>query len=185
MTRPIVWALAVTAVAGGWASGVVGKLDQTRIDQTRIDRTGPTSGVAVTPSVARGAPDAAASGPNTMTLFADQQGHFTTDAVIDGRRLRMLVDTGATSCAFTYEDAQRMGLNVADRDFRHPVQTANGVIHAAFVRIPSMRVGSITVQAVEGMVMPRGRLSTSLLGMSFLRRLTEFSMNGARLTLRG
>lgn len=48
-----------------------------------------------------------------------------------------------------------------------------------------MRVGNIVVQGLEGMVMPRGVLSTSLLGMSFLKRLNEFSMNGNRLTLRG
>ncbi|MCJ2035066.1 TIGR02281 family clan AA aspartic protease [Methylobacterium sp. J-068] len=174
MTRPIVWAFGITAVAAIWAVGLA----------ERFDRSALTSAaVGVPPADARSA--GAPFRPNTETLFADSQGHFATEAVIDGRRLRMLVDTGATTCAFTYEDAERAGLSVSERDFRLPVQTANGTVYAARVRISAMRVGNIVVQGVDGMVMPRGRLSTSLLGMSFLKRLNEFSMNGGRLTLRG
>lgn len=174
MTRPILWALGVTASAAIWAVGLA----------ERFDRPTPAAATAVAPPSA-GRVSPVSAGPGTMTLFADAHGHFITDAVIDGRRLNMLVDTGATSCAFTYEDAARAGLRVEERDFRVPVQTANGTILAARVRIPEMRIGPITVRGVDGMVMPRGRLATSLLGMSFLKRLNEFSMNGGRLTLRG
>lgn len=175
MTRPIVWALGVTAAAAIWAVGLA----------DRFQRPAPASATVATPLAERSPPAPARSGPSTMTLFADAQGHFSTDVVIDGQRLRMLVDTGATTCALTYEDAQRAGLRVSESDFRVPVQTANGITMAAAIRIPEMRIGTITVQGVNGMVMPRGRLSTSLLGMSFLKRLNEFSMNGGRLTLRG
>jgi aspartyl protease family protein len=174
MTRPIVWALGLTAAAAIWAVGLA----------DRFQRTLPQSASVATVPTERPTAAAIRSGPSTMTLFADSQGHFSTDVVIDGQRLRMLVDTGATSCAFTYEDAERIGLHVSERDFRVPVQTANGLAMAAAIRIPAMRIGTIIVQGVDGTVMPRGRLSTSLLGMSFLKRLNEFSMNGARLTLR-
>ncbi|GJD74292.1 retropepsin-like aspartic protease family protein [Methylobacterium goesingense] len=172
MTRPIFWALGVTGVAALWAVGLV----------DRFDRAPPA---AVAKPAPEERPTRVAFQPNTETLFADRQGHFATDAVIDGRRIRMLVDTGATTCAFTYEDAEASGLRVSESEFRMPVQTANGTVYAARVRIPSMRVGNIVVHGVDGMVMPRGRLSTSLLGMSFLKRLNEFSMNAGRLTLRG
>lgn len=174
MTRPIVWALGVTAAAASWGVGLV----------ERFERTKTTAAPAAQQSPAQATP-ASTARPNTETLFADRQGHFATDAVIDGQRLRMLVDTGATTCALTFEDAQRAGLRVNAGDFRSPVQTANGTTHGARVRIPSMRVGNIVVHEVDGLVMPRGVLSTSLLGMSFLKRLNEFSMNGNRLTLRG
>ncbi|MGU3362223.1 TIGR02281 family clan AA aspartic protease [Methylobacterium sp. M6A4_1b] len=175
MTRPIVWALGVTAAAAIWAVGLA----------DRFQRTAPESAAVATPLTERSPPPHVRSGPGTMTLFADAQGHFSTDVVLDGQRLRMLVDTGATTCAFTYEDAERAGLRVSERDFRVPVQTANGVAMAAAIRVREMRIGTITVQGVNGLVMPRGRLTTSLLGMSFLKRLNEFSMNGGRLTLRG
>ena len=176
MTRPIVWAFGVTAAAAIWAVGLAERFQRPPAPETAIIAT-PLGERAMGASV-RG-------GPSTLTLFSDAQGHFSTDAVIDGKRLRMLVDTGATACAFTYEDAERAGLRVGEHDFRVPVQTANGTILVAPVRIPEIRIGTITVQGVNGMVMPRGRLSTSLLGMSFLKRLNEFSMNGGRLTLRG
>ena len=53
------------------------------------------------------------------------------------------------------------------------------------VRIPVVRIGTISVRDVEAVVVPRGRLATSLLGMSFLRRLGDVSMTRGRLTLRG
>lgn len=172
MTRPILWALGVTGGAAIWAVGLVERFD--RPAPAAVSKPAPATYLAD-----------ATTRPNTETLFADRSGHFATDATIDGHRIRMLVDTGATTCAFTYEDAERSGLRVSESEFRLPVQTANGTVYAARVRVPSMRVGNIVVQGVDGMVMPRGRLSTSLLGMSFLKRLTEFSMNGGRLTLRG
>ncbi|NEU10881.1 TIGR02281 family clan AA aspartic protease [Methylobacterium sp. BTF04] len=177
MTRPIVWALGVTGVAALWGVSIVSKIDRVapavETVQTRPDPA--RAGAAPANEVLR----------NALTLFADGGGHFAADATIDGAHLRMLLDTGATVCTFTYEDAQRAGLRFSERDFSHPIQTANGTILAATVRIGTIRVGTITVQAVDAVVMPRGRLATSLLGMSFLRRLSEFSMANGRLTLRG
>jgi aspartyl protease family protein len=53
------------------------------------------------------------------------------------------------------------------------------------IRIPEMSVGDIVVRDVEAVVMPPGRLVTSLLGMAFLRRLKSFEVSAGRLTLRG
>ncbi|WP_292508576.1 TIGR02281 family clan AA aspartic protease [Methylobacterium sp.] len=123
--------------------------------------------------------------PNTLVLEANAQGHFLTEVTVDGSRLSMLVDTGATLCAFSQEDAERAGIRVSERDFTARTQTANGVVAVAPVRIPVIRIGTITVRDVEAVVVPRGRLSTSLLGMSFLRRLSDVGMARGRLTLRG
>ena len=41
------------------------------------------------------------------------------------------------------------------------------------------------VNDVDAVVIPRGLLSTSLLGMSFLRRLRDFGVSGSTMTLRG
>lgn len=120
-----------------------------------------------------------------IALSADRSGHFHTDAVIDGRSLKMLVDTGATLCAFTEEDAARAGLRVAPGDFTKVVETANGIVKVAPVRIGSIRIAGITVRDVDAVVVPKGRLSTNLLGMSFLRRLREFQIANGTLTLRG
>lgn len=123
--------------------------------------------------------------PGTIALHADRSGHFEADAVVDGRSLRMVVDTGATFCAFSEEDAARAGIRVGPADFTRPIATANGVIRVAPVRIGTIRIGPVTVRDVEAVVIPRGRLSTNLLGMSFLRRVRDFSIAGTTMSLRG
>ncbi len=97
----------------------------------------------------------------------------------------MLVDTGAALCVFTSEDAQRIGIRFGPRDFTARVATAYGTVPAARVRMREIRLGGIAVWDVEALVLPSGRLATSLLGMSFLRRLRGFEVAAGRMILRG
>ncbi|WP_232629249.1 retropepsin-like aspartic protease family protein [Methylobacterium sp. Leaf118] len=126
-----------------------------------------------------------AAGPATVALHAVGNGHFLADVVVEGRSLRMVVDTGATLCALSEEDAGRLGLRLQPGDFTREVATANGMVRVAPVRLAHVQIGGIGVRDVEAVVIPRGRLGTSLLGMSFLKRLRDFSIAGGRLTLRG
>jgi aspartyl protease family protein len=64
------------------------------------------------------------------------------------------------------------------------VQTANGVVRAAKARIPELRLQGIVVRDVEATVMPPGALNITLLGMSFLKQLKSFEMNGNTLILK-
>ncbi|WP_026596834.1 TIGR02281 family clan AA aspartic protease [Methylobacterium sp. 77] len=179
MTQPVLWALGVTSAAVTVAMSLVTRFENAphprergetalNIDSTSLGGTNPTR-----------------FAPNAITLSADSNGHFATDVDVAGRSLKMLVDTGATICAFSYEDAQRLGLRVYEQDFTRRIDTANGTVAAANVRIPVMRVGTISIRDVEAVVLPRGRLGTSLLGMSFLRRLNDFKMSDGRLMMRG
>ena len=45
-------------------------------------------------------------------------------------------------------------------------------------------LGELTVNDVEAVVLPKGRLEVSLLGMSFLRKLGSFNVSQGRLSLR-
>ena len=120
-----------------------------------------------------------------VALQAGRNGHFFVNALMDGRALPMMVDTGASSCAFAEEDAARIGIRVGPGDFTRVWSTANGTVRVAPIRIGVMQVGSITVRDVEAVVIPRGLLSTNLLGMSFLKRLRDFTVTGGTMTLRG
>jgi aspartyl protease family protein len=64
------------------------------------------------------------------------------------------------------------------------VNTANGTVKAAQVRLREVQIGRIAVRDVEAVVMPPGRLAGSLLGMSFLKRLASFNVSGGTLVLR-
>ena len=169
MTRPIVWALGMLATAALSAT-------------TTSDRLAARLGLAGSPSP--GAPASAAAG-QVLAISADLRGHFIVHPALNGQRVRMLVDTGASLVALRSEDAAAIGIRPQPREFNRPTSTANGTVMVAPVRIREMRVGDITVHDVEAVVVPAGRLGTNLLGMSFLRRLKGFEMASGRLTLKG
>ena len=119
----------------------------------------------------------------TVEIQAEPNGHFETEAEVNGRRIDFMVDTGATIVALSYEDAERAGLYLNDSDFTRAVTTANGIARVAPVRLDRVTVGDITVRDVPAAVAEPGRLKTSLLGMSFLNRLSRFDMRPGLLVL--
>ncbi|MCJ2051963.1 TIGR02281 family clan AA aspartic protease [Methylobacterium sp. J-070] len=157
----------------------IGFLSATAVQKLR-ERGRPGAATPVAAAVTVG--DGAVAG---VALQAGRNGHFFVHALMDGRALPMMVDTGASSCAFSEEDADRIGIRVQPGDFTRVWNTANGTVPVAPIRIAVMQIGSITVRDVDAVVIPRGRLGTSLLGMSFLRRLRDFSVSGGTMTLRG
>ena len=107
-----------------------------------------------------------------LTKAAD--GHFWAEGLINGSRVRFLVDTGASSVALTPFDAQRLGLEPATLIYDTPVHTANGDGLAARVRLASLSIAGTRMNGVDAVVVGRG-LPTSLLGMSYLGRLSRFA----------
>jgi aspartyl protease family protein len=120
---------------------------------------------------------------SVVEIEAGHNGHFNTEAEVNGRRIEVMVDTGATLVALTYEDAERAGLYLNQGDFNRAVSTANGVARYAPVKLDRISIGDITVRDVPAAVAEPGRLKTSLLGMSFLSRLSRFDMRSGLLVL--
>ncbi|MEO0618736.1 MAG: TIGR02281 family clan AA aspartic protease [Pseudomonadota bacterium] len=119
----------------------------------------------------------------TVYLKADQFGQFYADAYINGRRINVLVDTGASHVSLSFEDAERLGLFLTDRDFTKAARTANGVASVAPVRIDRIRIGDVMVRNIDGFVGQQGIEFPTLLGMSFLRKLDRMSVKGRQLEL--
>jgi aspartyl protease family protein len=63
------------------------------------------------------------------------------------------------------------------------VSTANGVARVAPVTLDRITIGDITVRDVPAAVAEPGRLRTSLLGMTFLNKLSRFDMRSGVLVL--
>ena len=120
---------------------------------------------------------------HVVELQAGRNGHVVTDADINGRSVEVMVDTGASMVALTFEAAERAGIYVRDRDFTLRASTANGVSLFAPVTLSSVSIGDITVRNVRAAVAERGKLQTTLLGMSFLGRLERFELRNGRLIL--
>ncbi len=119
----------------------------------------------------------------TIELKADASGHYVTNVEVNGREIEVLVDTGATMVALTYEDAERAGVFITDKDFTHRSSTANGTARVAPVTIDEISIGDITVRDVRGMVSEPGALHVSLLGMTFLSQLDRVDMRAGTLVL--
>lgn len=116
-------------------------------------------------------------------LKADGRGHFLADAEIDGTTVKVMVDTGASAVALSYEDADDVGLRPRTLDYDVPVSTANGIVNAARVSLRRVEVDGVEVRDVEGLVLPEGVLNGTLLGMSFLSRLRGFKVEDGVLYL--
>ena len=110
-------------------------------------------------------------------------GHYWADALIDGKAVRVMVDTGASVVALTPDDAVRLGLRLKPEDFSGTVITASGPVRAAPVELQAVAVAGARVERVEALVVERG-LPHSLLGMSYLGRLSSFSATPVEITLR-
>lgn len=107
----------------------------------------------------------------SIVLSKGRNGHFKAEARIDGRRIDVLVDTGASHIALRQSDAAKLGIYPRSSDFTVRVSTANGITKAAPVQLRTVEVGDIAVRDVTAIVHPDEGLSVNLLGMSFLSRL--------------
>jgi aspartyl protease family protein len=117
-------------------------------------------------------------------LKATHGGHFITAADINGTSVTVLVDTGATAVALSYEDAQDVGLRPSSLDYDIPVSTANGTAQAARVKIDRITIDNVEVEDVDALVLPEGALQGTLLGMTFLSRLASFRVEDGVLYLK-
>jgi len=118
-----------------------------------------------------------------IEIRAGDHGHYVTTASIEHMPVDVLVDTGASKVALSYEDAERIGLKPFALDFDQPVSTANGIVEAASVILRRIEIDNVIVHDVEGMVLPQGAMRGTLLGMSFLSRLSGFRMSDGTLYL--
>ena len=121
-----------------------------------------------------------AGGSGTVTLKADRLGHFFAEGAINGATTRFMVDTGASVIAIPGADARRMGLSFVDAP-QAAVRTAGGVVSAYKIKLDTVRIGGITLNNVDALVVDKG-LDMVLLGMSFLNR-TEMRRDGETMVL--
>lgn len=119
----------------------------------------------------------------TAQVTKSADGHYWAEAMVDGKVVRFLVDTGATAVALTADDARRLGYNPSGLDYRYDVITAEGKVKAAAVQLRSISIAGARVDNVEALVIERG-LHTSLLGMSYLGKLQSFEATRTSLILK-
>jgi aspartyl protease family protein len=122
---------------------------------------------------------------DTVEIVRGRGGDFQVAAQVNGTRVAMALDTGASSVVLTQEAAKAAGLPLAMLNYTVQIDTANGRARAASITLDRLAVGGIVERAVPALIAQPGQLRVSLLGMSFLNRLQGWEVRGDKLMMRG
>lgn len=117
----------------------------------------------------------AAGDGRSIVLPMGPGGHFGGQGQINGRSVRFLVDTGATTVALSQAEASRIGLDWR-RGQPQLTQTANGTVPVHALTLDSVRIGTVELANVAAVVVP-AEMPAVLLGNSFLNRFTMQRQN--------
>ncbi|MGA0603489.1 retropepsin-like aspartic protease family protein [Caulobacter sp. KR2-114] len=126
---------------------------------------------------------AAAAAPRALVIMADADGQFAVNGVVNGHRVRFVVDTGSSDIVLSPQDAQAVGVDISSLNFHRMFATANGGGAGADYVAPTLEIGAIRLSNVHASI-NRAPMGESLLGMSFLRRMDSVEIKGDRMTLR-
>ena len=121
---------------------------------------------------------------NVVEIARGRAGDFSVRAQVNGARVSMMLDSGASAVVLTQEAAKAAGLPLEVLQYTTNVDTANGRTRAAPVTLDRITIGDIVERSVPALIAPPGTLRTNLLGMSFLNRLESWEVRGDQLLLR-
>lgn len=116
-------------------------------------------------------------------LRARDDGHFWVRGAINDEPVLFLVDTGASGIVLTSDAAERIGIDVSTLTFDQAARTANGTVRGAGTRVAKLEIGPI-IRSDMPVSVTEGELDTNLLGMSFLRTLSGWRVEGDTLIMR-
>lgn len=112
------------------------------------------------------------SGGKTVKIYKNSGGMFTTPGSINGQAVSFLVDTGASSVAMNSGHAKRLGIRYKYEGRKIGIGTASGTTSGYRVTLERVKVGSVELTDVEGVVIEGSAPPTILLGMTFLGQLS-------------
>lgn len=118
-----------------------------------------------------------------VEIRAASNGNFYSKAEMNGTRIDVLIDTGASYIALPHKVAEQLALDPLNLDYNVQMRTANGISMGAFVDLDEVTVAGITVNNVRAVVSQPGALGITLLGMSYLSRIGTFKVAGNTLIL--
>jgi aspartyl protease family protein len=130
-------------------------------------------------------PGRAAARGRTVEVVRAGSGEFQIATQVNGARVPMVLDTGASTVMLTRDAAIAAGLPVEMIKYTVNIETANGRAHAAAATIDRISIGGIVERSVPALIAQPGTLKTSLLGMSFLSRLQGWEVRGDKVVMRG
>jgi aspartyl protease family protein len=118
----------------------------------------------------------------SVRILRGDDGHYSVSAKVNGRTVRFLVDTGATTSTMSRSSALAAGVDVPDSGFGVMVETASGTAMMRRARIRELAIGSIRRDDVAILVSDDIE-DLNLLGMNYLSSLSAWRVEGRELIL--
>ncbi len=118
-----------------------------------------------------------------VELLRDLDGHFRSAVTVNGVRMMMMIDSGASVVVLDEDDARAIGIFVDPLAFTGTAQTAGGTVPTMPVVIDRLQIGGIERRNVPASIV-RTTLPDPLLGQSFLATLEQVNISGDRMRLK-
>ena len=116
-----------------------------------------------------------------LRIRRSADGHFWADAEVNGRAVRFMIDSGATTTTMSAAAARGAGIEPRD-NFGVMVETANGTVVMQRGSIARFRVGPIARENLSAHIAPNDMVN--VIGMNFLSSLRGWGVEGDVLVLR-
>ena len=109
-------------------------------------------------------------------------GHFHVTLNVNGIKIPFLIDTGATTVILSQKDAQKLGFDPNKLAFWDSANTANGEVKLAPVRLATVAMERHVDRNIAAYV-NAGKLSVSLLGMSYLSKFSRLEITQEHISI--
>ena len=124
-----------------------------------------------------------ATAEHELVIPQNHEGAFVVVGLVNGQRVRFIVDTGATDTVLAPADARRLGVPVDQLRYEHMAETANGTGYSAAWTADRLQVGAIAFDDFK-VAVNQTDMGASLLGLTFLGRLESYEFRGRKLVLK-
>jgi aspartyl protease family protein len=104
-----------------------------------------------------------------VLIEQNDYGHYIFSGAINSKKVKFMLDTGATTLAIPTFVANYLGLKIGKTISGN---TANGVSRGYETTAREVKVGGIMMSDVEAVILPNMKGDHILLGMSFLKNLS-------------
>jgi aspartyl protease family protein len=118
-----------------------------------------------------------------ITVRRQDDGHYWLQLDVNGKPVRFMIDSGATTTAVNANTARETGIQVDTNGYPVFLSTANGRVTAQRGVILSLKIGSQEI-GQHNVVVSESFGDTNVLGMNFLDSMQGWKVEGNVMTLK-
>jgi aspartyl protease family protein len=118
-----------------------------------------------------------------ITIRRQDDGHYWLQVDVNGKPVRFMIDSGATTTAVNANTARETGIEVDANGYPVFLNTANGRVTAQRGVIGSLKIGSREL-GQHDVVVSESFGDTNVLGMNFLDSMQSWKVEGNVMTLK-